>query len=133
MIHDLEELLAELAWLQAKDAGPFAYEDCRRLAALNPRLYHKLIPDLSSHFSRIAGYRSWGKQIVKWETDKLQEVENELALSFFDAFPEYKGLESHLMQGLAPDISEQLSLADSTRAVLRKIIRELLNDRGALR
>ena len=125
MNNDTETLLAQLRTLEEADRGPFPYRGCFQLKATSPERYHDLTPDLDVYLSEIAGYRSWGRRILRWADDKIESVQSRLRLSFFDRFPAYTDLKALLALSVAPDVAEALDNADQTRAVLLELLRKI--------
>ena len=125
-----EELLAELAWLAARDRDdPFPYEGCRRLRGLTDGRSASLAPDLACYLAEIAGYRSWGRKILKWPGDRIDHVDGRLQQSFFDRHPEHLELKPLIDDAWVPDVREALETADRTRTRLRELFSRIRADR----
>src|SRR5687768_6133923 len=106
-MNEIEPLLVELKELDRADAGPFPYDDCRKLQTID-RKYASLIPDLDFYLSEHAGYRSWGRNILKWPDEKIEEVLGRIDESFFDRFPIYAALESQITSSTVPDLHARM-------------------------
>jgi len=128
---EYDELLARLSALEAADTGPFPYDGCRRLRPDRSPETHGLEPDLDVYLGDLAGYRSWGKRILKWPDAKIKSVEEQLSRSFFDCFPQYRVLTERLAAGVAPDVSQALANADETREVLLQLLSAIRRIRNA--
>jgi hypothetical protein len=125
----LDELLSELKGIDAADGGTFPYEDCRKLQRISGA-DASLIPDLDAYLSEVAGYRSWGKRIVSWPDDKIDEVEGRIDASFFDRFPAHGPLREIIEADEVPNVRNAIARADQTRAVLRDLLREMKLERA---
>jgi hypothetical protein len=131
---ELDDLLRQLDALEKSDRGPFPYKGCRWLRAAVQGDYHDLIPCLDIYLSEVAGYRSWGKKILRWPDEKIAAVEARLGQSFFERFPAYSDLQSVLGSPEASDVSEALDNADQTRVMLLRLlslIRDVKNRRSS--
>ena len=120
---EIHELLQELAALNASDVGPFPYAGCREMQAADAATFATIIPDLDSYLSELAGYRSWGKRILTWADEKIEDVERRLHTSFFDRYPRYANAK------LPADVSHALEIADRSRMLLAEILRRLRVER----
>lgn len=119
---NINDPLDELESLRAVDVGPFPYTGCRWLQGVIGEPYNDLIPDLDEYLSEFAGYRSWGKRILKWPDEKIAAVEVRLKQSFFDRFPRYVALKPLLASSQASDVRTALKNADRTRDVLLQLL-----------
>ena len=70
----------------------FPYDEVRKLLREHGTSSDELIPDLDLYFSTLAGYCSWGKRLLMWDDEKVQEARAYVALGFFDRHPEYEWL-----------------------------------------
>jgi hypothetical protein len=122
---DMKSLLEQLATLTTEDVGPFPYDGCREMKNFDATTYAALIPDLDRYLSEIAGYRSWGKRLMTWPDEKIDEVERRIRQSFTDRHPEYARAK------FPSDVQNALDVADRTRSVLSEIFRRLRAERVA--
>lgn len=127
----IDDLLKELDALSESNLGPFPYEGCRRLKAEVCERHDALIPDLDTHLSEFAGYRSWGRRILQWSDEKIETVEKRLHETFFDRFPAYAALEPILASSETADVNKALHHADRTRAVLVELLPAIRSGRRA--
>ena len=126
---DINDLFDQLESLKASDVGPFPYEGCRWLQGVLGERGHDLVPDLDEYLSEVAGYRSWGKKILKWSDEKITAIQARLTQSFFDRFPRYADLKPTLVSSQACDVRSALHSADQTRALLSHLLRKIQDDR----
>jgi|SRR5688572_24497146 len=127
---ELDDLLRQLDALEKSDKGPFPYKGCRWLRTAVQGDHHDLIPCLDIYLSDVAGYRSWGKKILRWPDEKIADVEKRLGQSFFERFPVYGDLQSVIESPEASDVSEALDNANQTRAVLLRLLSLIRSSRG---
>ncbi len=106
---------------------PFPYQGIRRLLKEAGAKYDGLIPDLDLHFSTIAGYCSWGKRLLNWDTEKVGEAMASLERGFFDKHPEYKPLESMITQ---QELVTKLSIYETMRVELLHLLKRLQEGRA---
>ncbi|HEV7767325.1 MAG TPA: hypothetical protein VGQ76_20150 [Thermoanaerobaculia bacterium] len=125
----IEELLQELKAIGAADTVAFPYEDCRKLQQIDERV-SAVVPDLDVYLSELAGYRSWGKRILTWSDEKIEEVHRSVGQSFFDRFPIYGELSSHITPTSVPALHATLDRAERTRAALRELLSHLQRERA---
>lgn len=126
----IEEMLLRLKGIEAADVVAFPYEDCRKLQRIDER-YVALVPDLDVYLSELAGYRSWGKRILSWPDEKIEEVHRRVGESFFDRFPMYGDLETRITSADVPDLHATLDRAERTRITLRDLLSDLQRERAA--
>ena len=123
---DLETKATELKALYEEDSGrPFPYEGSRKLLQAGGGNYESFIPDLSLHFSTVAGYCSWGKRILRWEAAKIDEVKEGLEKQFFDRYPEYKPLEMMIAEQDNADLLAKFCLHEKMRIELQGLLENL--------
>ena len=124
------DLITQAAALTAlyKDScrTPFPYNDVRKLLEEVGRDYPGLSADLDLHFSTIAGYCAWGRRLLKWEDETVNEVVARLDAGFFDKHPKYKPLESMITQ---PNLKAQLSTHERMRTELLRLLKRLRKER----
>jgi hypothetical protein len=120
----IANLIADLDALHKLDTRAFPYADCRKLQQIGSS-YSALIPDLDVYLSELAGYRGWGKRILKWPDDKIEEVHQRAGASFFDRFPAYAEQQAQITPTTVPDLYVTLDRANQTRAVLRELLAHL--------
>lgn len=125
----IDEMLLRLKAIEAADVVAFPYEDCRKLQGIDER-YAALVPDLDVYLSELAGYRSWGKRILSWPDEKVEDVHRRVSDTFFDRFPLYADLESRITSANAADLHATLDRAERTRITLRDLLSELQRERG---
>jgi hypothetical protein len=118
----IDDLLSQFDALRKRDAGPFPYEGCRWLQAAARERHDGLIPDLDVYLSEVAGYRSWGKKILKWSDEKIAAVEQRLGQSFFERFPNHAALQPLVTSPKASDVRRALHNVDQTREVLIQLL-----------
>ncbi len=120
------ELAAEAERLRARFErscqGPFPYEDIRAAVHKAGTSDDGLIPSLDLYFSTIAGYCSWGKQILNWDSEKRKAAFAYASRSFFDRHPEYESLR----QFIGPsELSNQLENIEEMRSTLLHVLASL--------
>jgi hypothetical protein len=123
------ELLEELKTITESDVAPFPYEGCRKLQQFAPEISGEIIPDLDVYLSELAGYRSWGKRILGWPDEKIENVQRRLQQSFLDRYPAYARLEAQI--AAADDVRRKLEIAEQTRSVLSKLLAKVRAERVA--
>lgn len=122
---EIETLLLELEQLDRGDRGPFPYDGCRKVKALDREgVFKNLIPDLDLYFSEVAGYRSSGKRMLRWPDEKLQAAHRCLSRSLFERYPMYNSLQS-LRREEAPDLYDCIRETERARVVLLRLIEAL--------
>jgi len=107
---------------------PFPYSGARKLRHDDGGIYEGLIPDLDLFASQIAGYCSWGKGILKWSEEKVDEAERTIGKSFFDKHPKYKPLEPLITEENTPDLHAWLTLQERIRSRLLELFALLRSD-----
>jgi YxiJ-like protein len=121
-----EQLIdAILRRLEEKRQHPFPYDGCRKILRESDNRYENLIPDLDIYFSDIAGYCSWGKKILDWPKEKIQEAKERLEEDFFEKYPKYKPLEPMLTETNVPDLHAELALYETMRTKLLQLLTRL--------
>lgn len=100
--------------------GPFPYGDIRRVRQKAGASYDGLIPDLDLYFSTIAGYCSWGKRILGWDTEKRHEALTYASRGFFDRHPEYKSLLPFIKE--ESELNKQLDNIEQMRTALVRLL-----------
>jgi hypothetical protein len=121
----IDNLLAQLEALGESEMRPFPYEACRAVQRADAR-YATLIPDLDSYFSELAGYRSWGRRILSWPEEKVQDVRRRLEMSFGERFPAYRDLQ----RSAGSELLKALETAERTRAVLLALLDQPRSERA---
>lgn len=124
------ELLAELRELDRTDTSPFPYQGCRKLIRHAPEASDGLIPNLNTYFMDIVGYASWGKGILKWPEQKVQQTIARLSVTFFEKHPEYSTLESMITKSSTPDLYANLALYERMRLCLLQILYQVQDHEG---
>ncbi|HKO62976.1 MAG TPA: YxiJ family protein [Pyrinomonadaceae bacterium] len=119
-------LLEEALRLVREDyRDPFPYADSRQLTVLDPERYENFITHLDLYFSEIAGYCSWGKGILKWPKQKVEEAEKKLSSSFFERYPGYQAIELLIDDTNTPTLCRKLRLYDRIRTTLLDLLSAL--------
>jgi hypothetical protein len=126
---EIERFLAEFEIVQESDAGAFPYADCRKLRA-GDRRYSALIPDLDVYLSEVAGYGSWGKRILTWPHEKIEDVLHRISMSFFDRFPIYADLRSQITPESVPGLHAAIERGDRVRSILQDLLGRVRMGRG---
>ena len=121
------DLPAELDALGKSEVRPFPYEACRSVQRDDPR-YAELIPDLDNYFSELAGYRSWGRRILTWPEEKIDDVRRRLQVSFGERLPAYRDLPTLSADRSA--LGKALETAERTRTLLLALLDELQAERA---
>lgn len=125
----LEETLIELQRILKEDLSkPFPYDDCRRVLAKAGVTGADLISYLDLYFGDIAGYCSWGKNLLRMSKDDLNGARALLARSFFEKHPEYLPLTALINETDTPTLFAELGLYDKVRLQLLAVIAELLSE-----
>lgn len=120
---DLISTAEQLTALYKQSAqGRFPYDDIRNLFRKAGTSYEGLVPDLDLYFSSIAGYCSWGKRILNWDTERRQKALTYASRSFFDRHPEYKSLMPFIEQS---ELSKQLDNIEEMRTTLLRVLTSL--------
>jgi hypothetical protein len=130
-IAELDALLRQLEALEKSGTKPFPYKGCRWLRAAVRGEYHDLVPCLDLYLGDVAGYRSWGRKILRWSDEKITEVDKQLDQSFFERFQAYAALQSAIDAPEATDVREALRNADESRVVLRQLLSVVRRTRNA--
>ncbi len=118
----LNSLADELGRLCKEDVRPFPYNDVRVLRQQARKRWLDLVPDLDMHFSTIAGYCTWGRRILDWPQDKVQEVRASLAQTFFEQHREYLPLELKINANDTPALYADLLLYETMRQTLLTLL-----------
>ena len=123
----IEQMVDELLHLyEEKRRSPFPRTGCRKILRGSGDRYEGLIPDLDLYFSDIAGYCSWGRKILHWPKEKVQEVKDGLGRSFFEKYPKYKPLEPMITESHTPDLHAKLRLYETMRTRLIELLNRIL-------
>ena len=119
----VEEKLKILRELYQSDfLRPFPYQDCRKILLAED---NEFIPSLDMYFSDIAGYCSWGKGILSWSAEKIDEAKNRLQISFFQKFPKFESLKSKISDTETPKLYNQMLIYELMRLTLIDILSEI--------
>ena len=102
--------------------GPFPYEDVRIAVKKAGTSYDGLIPSLDLYFATIAGYCSWGKRMLNWDSEKRKAAIAYASRSFFDRHPEYRSLRQFIVQS---DLSNRLRNIEEMRSTLLHVLSSL--------
>ena len=131
MIANVPELADEVRRIYEEDwRGPFPGENIRFLTAENnDGRFRDLYFDLDTYAATIAGYSSGPKRLLKLPEDKLREIKGSLTASFFEAYPQYKLLESQINELDTPDLYEHAELCERLRRKLLELLSVLLDER----
>jgi len=126
---NIEEKLKILRKLYRSDLlNPFPYSDCRKILTEKDEDF---IPCLDIYFSDIAGYCSWGKQILSWSNEKTIETKNNLQKSFFQKFPAFSEVSLKISDKETPQLYNQILIYDLMRLTLVDILSEIEAERVA--
>jgi len=118
------QLAKALEQLYKEAHHPFPYGDCRKILRDNPDMrFSGLIPDLDVYFSLIVGRASYGKRILRWPKEQIEQIQTELRRSFFDQFPVYLPLREQMTS--SPDLGRDLAAVDTMRDLLLKLLSRL--------
>jgi hypothetical protein len=122
----VNEILALLLRLYDENRQhPFPYDGCRAVLKRAGREHEHLISDLDQYFSEIAGYSSWGRKILTWPKEKVEQVRKRLSRSFFQKHEDYKPLEAMITQVDTPDLYAELELYETMRNTLLALLSQL--------
>lgn len=129
----LETLMDTLEKLYEDILHPFPYADIRhiyktvtsRKIKTRRTIDKGFIPDLSYYWSNIAGCSSWGKNALKWNTEKRQEFGDLLGESFFDNHPEYLLVRRWITEANTLDLYRDFVLYEEMRLNALALIRLL--------
>lgn len=124
-----ESMAREITELFESDISPFPSEDCRWLKSEFEANLDDLHTDLTMWFMTVAGYSSWGKQLLSWSEDKVRQVRDVIRYSFFDESPKYKWLEIHITEGNTPDLHEEFQLYEQLRNKLCTLLDFMLSEK----
>jgi hypothetical protein len=128
---NIEMKLEEIREWQLEAQGPFPYADCRFLSQGNEQIMRDFIPDLDFWMSKIAGYASWGRRLMKRSTSELKQILDAICLRLIEEHPKYSTI---VLAGLnskdTPDLAEDLDDYEKMRSALFEAIKEMLRDRG---
>ena len=126
MEDEIKEKLEILQSLYKTDLlNPFPYDDCRKLLEENSDEFEDLISCLDSYFSDIAGFCSWGKRVLFWTSENIEETKFQLQNSFFRQFPKFNLLKSSINEENTPKLFSQLLIHDLMRLTLLDILNEV--------
>lgn len=120
------ERLASL--YQEISRSAFPYYEVRKLLRKAGTSCDELIPDLDLYFSTLAGYCSWGRRLLMWDDEKVQEAKAFVTQGFFDRYPEYGWLEPFIRQS---DLIKQLGTYEEMRKGLFTLLISLEHYREA--
>lgn len=124
-----ESMAREITELFESDISAFPSEDCRWLKSEFEANLDDLYTDLTMWFMTVAGYSSWGKQLLSWSEDKVRQVRDVIRFSFFDEYPQYKWLEIHITKANTPDLYEEFQLYEQLRNKLRTLLDFMLSEK----
>ena len=124
-----ESLAREITELFESDISPFPSEDCRWLKCEFEANLDDLYTDLTMWFMTVAGYSSWGKQLLSWSEDKVRQVRDGIRYSFFDESPKYKWLEVHITEANTPGLYEEFKLYEQLRNKLCTLLDFMLSEK----
>ena len=126
-------LADQVLLLQTKLRGPFPYTDCKKLWLLiqendpqEAKRYSDLIPDLDSYFYIVDAHASGVQEVIKWDNAKLTRARSLLKNSFYQMHTRYKSIEWMINQINTPTLYEMLAVSDQLRAMLLKMIFDLM-------
>jgi hypothetical protein len=125
MNDDIEVKVKEIERLYAEDlSSPFPYRDCQKLQD-SLAADEDFATQLTSYFSTVAGFCSWGKRILRWNEKKRREVVKILAKSFFEGLPQYRKLEKQINKIETPELYKEIERHETMRRTLLDIISRL--------
>jgi len=105
--------------------GPLPYDDCRTLLRANPQKYEDLIPALDLFFSTVAGYGSWGSNLLQWSPEQIHKATENLADNFFEKNPLYEPLLPLVTFSNTPRLYSALKAHESLRHNLLELLKLL--------
>jgi hypothetical protein len=127
----IEDKLEEIREWQLEAEGPFPYDDCRFLIQEFEQITTDLIPDLDLWMSKIAGYASRGRRLMRLSTSELREIRDAISLRFMDEHLRYSTIALfELNSKRTPELAEDLDNYERMRLALREVIEEMLKDRA---
>jgi hypothetical protein len=101
----------------------FPYDDLGAVKDWGGSKYSDIIPALDLYWSRIAGYSSWGKRMLQWDSERRAAVRSDCSMSFFDKHPEFSEL--RFVLDLFPVLKRDLELYESARKRVLKIVAKI--------
>jgi hypothetical protein len=127
---NIEQLIADMTSRFRRDhEQKFPYEGCRKVAALTGAKLADLIPDLDAYFSTIAGYCSWGAEIIDWPAPEVADAESKISQSFFERHAEYSSIKEVISKQNTPDLFDALERCEGMRLALLEILRTIITHR----
>ncbi len=124
-----ESMAREITELFESDISPFPSEDCHWLKLEFQANLDDLESDLTIWLMTVAGYSSWGKQLLSWSEDKVRQVRDVIRYSFFDESPKYKWLEVYITEANTPDLHEEFQLYEQLRNKLCTLLDFILSEK----
>jgi hypothetical protein len=126
---EAEAMALSITELAELDIAPFPSEDCRWLKREFDEKLTDLILYLDLWFMTVSGYSRWGKRILSWPEEKVVQASGELSHSFFEVYPQYAWLESHITEANTPELYEALHLAERLRKMLTELLSFMLREK----
>jgi len=124
----IEAKLEEIRELSAEAVAPFPYADCRLVTQGAEETITDLITDLDLWMSKIAGYGSRGRRLMRLSRAELRQIRDAVSLSFIEEHPQYVKLTLWLSQEGTPALSEDLDNYERIRLALSAVIDEMLKE-----
>jgi len=125
----IEGKLEEIRAWELDAEGPFPYSDCRFLSQGTEEITADLITDLDLWMSKIAGYASRGRRLMKLSATELRQIRDAISLTFLDEHPQYRKLALWLNPKDTPELTEDLDNLEKMRLALCDVIDEMLRGR----
>jgi hypothetical protein len=101
----------------------FPYDDLRAVKDWGGPKYSEIIPTLELYRSKIAGYASSGKTILRWSVDRRAAARADCCLSFFEERPEYAEL--HVALDLFPVLRHEFEVYEFARKQVLGIVERI--------
>ncbi len=126
----IEAKLEEIRGWELEAEGPFPYPDCRFLSQGTEETATDLITDLDLWMSKIAGYASRGRRLMKLPAIALRQMRDAISLTFLEEHPQYRKLALWLNPENTPELTEDLDNLERMRLTLCEVIDEMLHGRA---